>query len=71
MDLNSSPIDLNGNFSFACLQFNATSDKPGGTPNHFRVYLLEQFRIQVGGHNSIRIYKCCRKQNLNFPCNGQ
>ena len=39
-DLNSSAIDLNGNFDFACLPYKATSDKPGGKPNHFRVYLF-------------------------------
>ena len=55
-DLNSSTIDLNSNFNFACLQYKATSDKPEGKPNHFQVYFfilahldsyLSQFRIRV------------------------
>ena len=39
-DLNSSTTDLNGSLNFACLQNKATSDKTGGKPNHFQVYLF-------------------------------
>ena len=81
LDLNSSTIDLNGNFNFACLQYKATSDKPGGKPNHFGVYLFILAFIDstvfVGilythsGHNNIRINICYRHQTLSFPFKGE
>ena len=70
-DLNSSTIDLNGNFNFACLQYKATSKKFGDKPNHFRVYLfilasidstvLVVISYRSSGHNNI---------GMNFPCRG-
>ena len=80
-DLNSPISDLNGNFNFACLQYKATSEKPGGKPNHFRVYLFilasSDSTIHVvisytsSGHNNVGMNICCRHQTLNFPCKGQ
>ena len=80
-DLNSSTTDLNDNFNFACLQYKATSDKLGGKPNHFRVYLFILASIDSTVHvaifytsssyNNIRINICCKHQTLNFPCKGQ
>ena len=80
-DLNSSTIDLSGNFNFACLQYKGTSDKPGGKPNHFQVYLfilasihstvLVAILYMSSSHNNIRINICCWHHTLNFPCRGQ
>ena len=81
LDLNSSTIDLSRNFNFAYLQYNVTSDKPGGKPNHFQVYLfilasidstvLLAISYTSSGHNNIRINICGRHQTLNFPCRRQ
>ena len=75
LDLNSSPIDLNGNFTFACLQYKATSD------NHFWIYLFILASIDStvlvtilyisSGPNNIRINIWCWPQTLNFPYKGQ
>ena len=80
-DLNSSIIDFSGNFSFACLQYIATSDKPGGNPNHIRVYLfifasifstaLVEISYTQRDYNSIWIDTCWRHHTLYFPCRVQ
>ena len=72
LHLNSSTIDLNGNCDFGCLQYEATSDKPGGKPNHFWVYLFILPSIDStvfvsilytsSNHNNIEIDICCRHQ---------
>ena len=69
-DLNSSTIYINGNFNFTCLQYKATSDKPGGKPNYFQVYLfilasidptvLVSILYTSNCHNNIGINMCCR-----------
>ena len=67
---------VSGNFSFACLQYIATSDKSWGNPNHFRVYLfifstvLVEISYTRRGHNSIWINTCWRHHTLYFPCRG-
>ena len=81
LDLNSSIIDFSGNFSFACPQYIATLDKPGGNPNHFRVYLfiftsifstaLIKISYTRRGYNIIWINTCWRHHTLYFPCRGQ
>ena len=81
LDLNSSTIELNSNSNFACLQYKATSDKPGGKPKHFLVYLfilatidstvLVAISYMSNGHRNIRINICCWHQILNFPCRRQ
>ena len=80
-DLNSSTIDLNGNFNFTCLQYKATSNKPGGKLTNFRVYLfilasidstvLVTISYTSSGHNNIGINICCRHPSLDFSCKGQ
>ena len=77
--MNSSTTDLNGNFSFAFLQYNATSDKPRGKPNHFRICIFfylssidSTVLVAVSyTSNSIEIDICYRHQTLNPPCNEQ
>ena len=81
LDLNSSTIDLNGNFNLACLQYKATSDKSGGKSNHFQEYLfilasiystiLVTISYTSSGHNNIGMNICWQHQTLNFPCRGQ
>ena len=80
-DLNYFTIDLNGNFNCACLQYKATSDKSGGKPNYFLVYLfilasidstvLVAILYMNSSNNNIVINICWRHQTLNFPCRGQ
>ena len=80
-DLNSYIIDFSGNFSFVCLQYIATLDKPGGNPNHFQVNLfifasifstaLVEISYTMRGHNSIWINTCWRHHTLYFPCRRQ
>ena len=79
--MNSSKINLNGNFYFACLQYKDQSEESGGKPNHFWVYLfiLDSIDSTVhviilytsSSHYNIRINICCRYQTLNFSCKGQ
>ena len=80
-DINFSTINLYGNFNFPCLLYKAISDKPGGKPKHFRVYLfilaftdltvLVVISYTSSGHNNIGINICWRHQTLNFPRRGQ
>ena len=77
--MNSSTIDFNSNFNFACLQYNTIPEKLWGKPNHLPVYLFILTSIDStvlvtnsymsSGHNSIGINTCNRLQTLNFPCN--
>ena len=79
--MNSSANDLNGKFIFAYLPYKATSDKPGGKPNHFWVYLFNLVSTDstvpvailyiCSDHNNIGIDICCRCQTLNFPSDGR